>query len=135
MRQSRQKKGSKSQPYEFGDSSNQEPRPWQGQPPSTEAGVFGFGGDMGVWEQLPEPKMNEAELAQEAKNIRRLQIMVGMVISVIYQDPSLTLEQASEMVSNARTAALTMFPDKELAWNILYRPRLYRAIEERFRLQ
>jgi len=79
--------------------------------------------------------MNEAELAQEAKNIRRLQIMVGMIISVIYQDPSLTLEQASEMVSNARTAALAMFPEKELAWNILYRPRLYRAIEERFRPQ
>lgn len=89
---------------------------------------------MGLAEQLPEPR-SEAELAEEAKNIRRLQIMVGMVISVIYQDPSLTLEQATEMVSNARTAALSMFPDKELAWNIIYRPRLYRAIDERFRLQ
>ncbi len=99
------------------------------------AGVFAVGGVMGLSEQVPEPRMNEAELAQEAKNIRRLQIMVGMVISVIYQDPSLTIEQASEMVANARNAALSMFPDKELAWNILYRPRLYRAIEERFRVQ
>ena len=90
---------------------------------------------MGLSEQVPEPGMNEAEQAQEAKNIRRLQIMVGMVISVIYQDPSLTIEQASEMVANARAAALAMFPEKELAWNILYRPRLYRAIEERFRVQ
>ncbi len=79
--------------------------------------------------------MTEAERAQEAKNLRRLQIMVGMVTSVIYQDPSLTLEQASEMIENARAAALAMFPDKELAWNILYRPRLYRAMEERFRVQ
>lgn len=79
--------------------------------------------------------MTDAERAQEAKNLRRLQIMVGMVTSVIYQDPSLTLEQASEMIENARTAALAMFPDKELAWNILYRPRLYRAMEERFRVQ
>ena len=89
---------------------------------------------MGLSEQLPEPR-SQAEIDEEAKNIRRLQIMVGMVTSVIYQDPSLTLEQATEMVSNARTAALSMFPDKELAWNIIYRPRLYRAIDERFRPQ
>lgn len=89
---------------------------------------------MGLSEQVPEPR-SEAELAEEAKNIRRLQIMVGMVISVIYQDTSLTLDQATEMVANARSAALSMFPDKELAWNIIYRPRLYRAIGERFRVQ
>lgn len=99
------------------------------------AGIFAIGGSMGLSEQVPQPRMNEAELAEEAKNIRRLQIMVGMVMSVIYQDPTLTIEQASEMVANARSAALSMFPNKELAWNILYRPRLYRAIEERFRLQ
>ncbi len=84
-------------------------------------------------EPVPQPR-DEAELEVETKNLRRLQIMVGMVISVIYQDPTLTLEQATEMASNARTAALSMFPDKELAWNIIYRPRLYRAINERFRL-
>lgn len=115
-------------------SSNQRPGIRQGQL-LTGSWLFALGGVMGLSEQLPEPRMSEAELALEAKNIRRLQIMVNMVISVIYQDPSLTLEQASEMVSNARTAALTMFPEKELAWNILYRPRLYRAIEERFRPQ
>ncbi len=85
-------------------------------------------------EPVPQAR-DEAELALETKNLRRLQIMVGMVISVIYQDPTLTLEQATEMATNAKTAALSMFPDKELAWNIIYRPRLYRAIDERFRMQ
>jgi hypothetical protein len=71
----------------------------------------------------------------EARKIRRLQVMMSMVMSVISQDPDLTVEEASEMAANARRAALTMFPDKELAFDILYKPRLQRLINERFRLQ
>ncbi len=75
------------------------------------------------------------ERAEEARRIRRLQVMMSMVMSVLSQDPDLTVEEAAEMAANARRAALTMFPDKELAYDILYRPRLQRLINERFRLQ
>jgi hypothetical protein len=75
------------------------------------------------------------ERADEARRLRRLQVMMSMVISVLSQDPDLTLEEASEMAANARRAALSMFPDKELAYDILYRPRLQRLMNERFRLQ
>src|SRR5258708_2351963 len=75
------------------------------------------------------------ERTDEARRLRRLQIMMSMVMSVISQDPDLTLEEASEMAGNARRAALNMFPDKELAYDILYRPRLQRLMNERFRLQ
>ncbi|MBZ5658099.1 MAG: hypothetical protein LAO56_22790 [Acidobacteriia bacterium] len=75
------------------------------------------------------------EQLEEARKIRRLQMMISMVMSVIGQDPDLTVEEASEMVANARRAALSMFPDKELAFDILYRPRLQRLMNERFRLQ
>jgi hypothetical protein len=61
--------------------------------------------------------------------------MISMVSSVIGQDPSLTVEEASEMVANAKRAALAMFPDKELAFDILYKPRLQRLMKERFRIQ
>jgi hypothetical protein len=71
----------------------------------------------------------------EAKKIRRLQIMISMVMSVISQDPNLTLEEASELAAGAKRAALAMFPDKELAYDILYKPRLQRLMNERFRLQ
>jgi hypothetical protein len=77
----------------------------------------------------------QAEQAEEARKIRRLQIMMSMVTSVICQDPNMTLEEASEMVANARRAALAMFPGKELAYDLIYRPRLQRIINERFRLQ
>jgi hypothetical protein len=75
------------------------------------------------------------ERVEEGRRLRRLQVMMSMVMSVISQDPDLTLEEAAEMSANARRAALAMFPDKELAYDILYRPRLQRLMNERFRLQ
>ena len=75
------------------------------------------------------------ERMEEARRLRRLQMMMSMVMSVIGQDPDLTLEEAAEMAANARRAALTLFPDKELAYDIIYRPRLQRLMDERFRLQ
>lgn len=81
------------------------------------------------------PRMSKAELDEEARKIRRLQIMISMVMSVISQDPNLTVEEASELVANARRAALNMFPDKELAFDLIYRPRLQRLMNERYRLQ
>jgi len=78
---------------------------------------------------------NLNEKDQESRKIRRLQIMMGMVMSVISQDPSLTVEEASELAAGAKRAALAMFPDKELAYDLLYKPRLQRLMNERFRLQ
>ena len=78
---------------------------------------------------------NLSEGEAEARKIRRLQVMISMVMSVISQDPNLTLEEASELVAGAKKAALAMFPDKELAYDILYKPRLQRLMNERFRLQ
>ena len=75
------------------------------------------------------------EREEEGRKIRRLQLMISMVMSVIGQDPNLTLEEACEMAAGAKRAALAMFPDKELAYDLLYRPRLQRLIRERFRLQ
>jgi hypothetical protein len=79
--------------------------------------------------------LQHSEQLDETKKIRRLQMMISMVMSVISQDPDLTVEEASEMAANARRAALAMFPDKELAYDILYKPRLQRLMNERFRLQ
>ena len=88
--------------------------------------------------EIPERSRQAMPLSEgeeEARKIRRLQIMMSMVMSVISQDPDLTVEEASEMVANTKRAALAMFPDKELAYDLLYKPRLQRLIRERFRLQ
>jgi len=76
-----------------------------------------------------------SEREEEARKIRRLQLMISMVMSVIGQDPNLTVEEASELAAGAKRAALAMFPDKELAFDLLYKPRLQRLMKERFRLQ
>jgi hypothetical protein len=86
-------------------------------------------------EKAAEQGAGKDERVEEARRIRRLQIMMSLVMSVISQDPDLTLEEAAEMTANGRRAALAMFPDKELAYDILYRPRLQRLMNERFRLQ
>jgi hypothetical protein len=74
------------------------------------------------------------ELQDEQRKLRRLQIMVNMVMSVISQDMSMTIDEASEMVADTRRAALAMFPGKELAYDLLYKPRLQRLMRERFRI-
>jgi hypothetical protein len=82
---------------------------------------------------VSEDSLRERE--EEARKIRRLQLMISMVMSVIGQDSSLTVEEASELAAGAKRAALAMFPEKELAYDLLYKPRLQRIIRERFRLQ
>jgi ABC-type Fe2+-enterobactin transport system substrate-binding protein len=82
-----------------------------------------------------ESSSGEWSELDESRKIRRLQIMISMVMSVISQDPDLTVEEAAAMAANARSAALAMFPGKELAYDILYKPRLQRLMNERFRLQ
>ena len=81
------------------------------------------------------PLQSAEELKEESRKIRRLQIVVNMVTQVIAQDPTVTVEQASEMVADTRRLALSMFPDKELAFNLIYWPRLQRLMRERYRMQ
>ena len=90
---------------------------------------------MGIqgWAEQDSNRPNERD--EEARKIRRLQMMMSMVMSVIGQDPDLSIEEASEMAANAKRAALAMFPDKELAYDLLYKPRLQRLMNERYRLQ
>ena len=81
------------------------------------------------------PVQSPEELQEENRKIRRLQMVVNMVTQVIAQDPTVTVEQASEMVADTRRLALGMFPDKELAFNLIYWPRLQRLMRERYRMQ
>ena len=84
----------------------------------------------------PQSKpQSKEELAEETRKIRRLQMVVNMVTQVIAQDPTLGVEEASEMVADTRRVALAMFPDKELAFNLIIWPRLQRLMRERYRMQ
>jgi hypothetical protein len=89
-------------------------------------------------DQVAKPQHTASDLQEqeeERRKLRRLQIMMNMVMSVISQDEDMTVEEAAELVANTKRAALAMFPDKEFAYDILYKPRLQRLMAERFRLQ
>ena len=74
-------------------------------------------------------------VADERKQLRRLQMMMTMCLQVIAQDASLSLDEASQMIADSREAALAMFPGKELAYDLIWKPRFQRLMVERFRLQ
>lgn len=92
--------------------------------------------EVSSFDSQPEPvRQSPQELEAEQRKLRRLQIMVNMVMSVISQDLTLSIDEAAEMVADTRRAALVMFPGKELAFDILYKPRLQRLMRERYRIQ
>lgn len=78
--------------------------------------------------------MSREELVDEQKLIRRLQMMMGMVMQVIAQDGSLSIDDAAQMIADSRSAALAMFPGKELAYDLIWKPRFQRLMRERFRI-
>ena len=82
----------------------------------------------------PIQKLTAEEAAEEQRLLRRLQMMMNLVLQTIAQDSSLSIDEASQMVADARAAALAMFPGKELAYDLIWRPRFQRLMRERFRL-
>ena len=85
-------------------------------------------------DRSPAEDQTPEELVEESRKLRRLQLMMDMVISVLGQDASLTIDEAAEMVADSRRAALAMFPDKGLAYDLIYKPRLQRLMRERYRI-
>ncbi len=75
------------------------------------------------------------EIVEEGRKLRRLQLMMDLVMSVISQNDLMPVEEASELVASARRAALNLFPGKELAYDLIYRPRFQRLMAEKYRIQ
>jgi hypothetical protein len=82
--------------------------------------------------QSPRPASSPA--IEEEKLIRRLQMMMNLVMQTVAQDGTLSVDEASQMIADARSAALAMFPGKELAYDLIWRPRFQRLMRERFRI-
>jgi hypothetical protein len=83
----------------------------------------------------PQPKPTEEEIREENKRVRRLQLLVSLAMSVISQSRDMSVEEATEMVAATKRAALAMFPDKEFAFDLIYKPRLQRLLQEKYRIQ
>ncbi len=74
---------------------------------------------------------DEREIREENRKIRYLRFLVDFSILSIQQD-ELSIEEAEEMVENVKRAACSLFPGKEATFELIYRPRFNRVIQERF---
>ncbi len=75
--------------------------------------------------------MAEVKIREENRKIRYLRFLVDFSILSIQQD-ALHLEEAQELVEEAKRAACSLFPGKEETFELIYRPRFHRVIKERF---
>jgi hypothetical protein len=78
--------------------------------------------------------MDEKEVRDENRKIRYLRFLVDFSVLSIQQD-DLSPEEAHELVQNVKRAACGLFPGKEETFELIYRPRFNRTIQERFGFQ
>ena len=76
-------------------------------------------------------EMGSREILEENRRIRYLRFLVDFSILSIQQD-DLSLEAAQRLVEDVKKAACHLFPGKEETFELIYRPRFNRVIEERF---
>ncbi len=75
--------------------------------------------------------MEERAIREENRKIRFLRILVDFSLQSLQQDP-LSLEEALKVVGDVKRAACNLFPGKEETFELIYRPRFDRVIQERF---
>jgi hypothetical protein len=75
----------------------------------------------------------EALLAEERK-IQRLGRAMDLAVVLLWQ-VDLTLAEAQEVVQHAKQTALTLFPDKEETFDLIYGSRFRRVLVEKYQLQ
>jgi hypothetical protein len=95
--------------------------------------------ERGGWESLSgisraeENVATEFEILEENRKVRRLQRVVDLVMSVLYQS-DIPVEEASELVAATRQFALRLFPDKEQTYDLIYKPRFQRLMAEKYNI-
>lgn len=70
------------------------------------------------------------QLAAEQRNMRLLRTIVDLTAAVLRQG-NLTVPEAVELMNATKRSVLKLFPDKEEVYNLIYRPRFERIIQER----
>lgn len=75
----------------------------------------------------------EAEIQEESRKVRRLQLVVDLVTNVLWQS-DIPLEEASELVAQTRQFALSLFPGQDQTYQLLYQSRFRRLLAEKYRL-
>jgi hypothetical protein len=76
----------------------------------------------------------QEEIDEESRRIRRLRILVYLTLDTIAEG-GLSPEEAAGMIAATRRVALQLFPGKERAFDLIYRPKFQRVMHAVYRLQ
>ena len=75
-----------------------------------------------------------AQIDEESRQIRRLRIVANLSLSLIAQG-DLPYEEAQELVAAAGRLAEQLFPGTSHVFDLLYRPKFRRLVNQVYRLQ
>ena len=75
--------------------------------------------------------LEENSVREENRRIRFLRFLVDLSLVSIQQE-ELSLDDAEKVVEDVKQAACNLFPGKEATFELIYRPRFQRVIQERF---
>lgn len=70
-------------------------------------------------------------IQEENRKIRYLQLMVGLTSQILYQTDRLTYREGLQHIDNVRKFAVDLFPGKAMTFDLIYKPRLMRVLQER----
>ncbi|HKW87252.1 MAG TPA: hypothetical protein VJN21_00690 [Candidatus Acidoferrales bacterium] len=77
---------------------------------------------------------SQEQIDEESRRVRRLRIIIHLALDTIASG-DLSPEEAAEITAGARRVALELFPGKENAFDLIYRPQFQRLMNEVYRLQ
>lgn len=72
------------------------------------------------------------EIAEEQKKMRRLRTIVDLTAAMLSQG-NLSTPEALKLVAATKKSVLSLFPDKEEIFDLIYKPRFERIIKERLK--
>lgn len=82
---------------------------------------------------MTNPDLLALAIREENRKLRYVRFLVDLALREI-RAGRYTLEEAARVVENVRRQTLKLFPGKETAFEVIYRPRFQRALHETFRL-
>lgn len=77
---------------------------------------------------------HERQIEEEERRLRLVRFLADLTVARLHQDPELTHLEGLTLVERTRDVILTLFPGKERAYELLYRPRFERALRARWPL-
>ena len=77
--------------------------------------------------------MLKDEIADENRRMEQLRRLVDGAVKQL-RHPEIGWEEGRALIERVRQQALELFPQKEQAFDLIYKPRFYRILDEKLRM-